>query len=66
MPRPLFSALKPLVLTLALTSPLAAQAPEAHFTGPAACTSCHKEKSDDWALAALRSWTTTSPWRVAN
>lgn len=33
---------------------------------PNPCTSCHKDKSTTWALTALRSWTTTSPWRVAN
>jgi len=32
---------------------------------PNACTSCHKDKSTDWAAAALLTWTTTSPWRVA-
>jgi len=33
---------------------------------PNPCTSCHKEKSNEWALKALRSWSTTSPWRVGN
>lgn len=33
--------------------------------GPNACTSCHKDKSIDWAETELRHWTTTSPWRVA-
>jgi predicted CXXCH cytochrome family protein len=37
----------------------------AQFGIPNPCTSCHKDKSNDWALAQLRSWTTTSPWRVA-
>jgi predicted CXXCH cytochrome family protein len=32
---------------------------------PNPCTSCHKDKSNDWATAALKTWTTTSPWRVA-
>jgi predicted CXXCH cytochrome family protein len=35
------------------------------FGIPNPCTSCHKDKSNDWALAQLKSWTTTSPWRVA-
>lgn len=33
---------------------------------PNPCTSCHKDKSSAWATEQLRSWTTTSPWRVAN
>jgi hypothetical protein len=33
---------------------------------PNPCTSCHQDKTTDWALTALRSWSTTSPWRVAN
>jgi len=32
---------------------------------PNPCTSCHKDKSNDWATAQLKTWTTTSPWRVA-
>jgi predicted CXXCH cytochrome family protein len=32
---------------------------------PNPCTSCHKEKSTDWARESLAKWTTTSPWRVA-
>ncbi len=31
---------------------------------PNPCTSCHKDKSTAWATAELRSWSTTSPWRV--
>jgi len=31
---------------------------------PNPCTSCHKDKSNAWATAELKSWTTTSPWRV--
>ncbi|HLG96831.1 MAG TPA: cytochrome c3 family protein [Bryobacteraceae bacterium] len=30
---------------------------------PNACNTCHKDKSTDWAEAALRSWTNVSPWR---
>jgi predicted CXXCH cytochrome family protein len=33
---------------------------------PNPCTSCHKGKTNAWATKALRSWDTTSPWRVAN
>ena len=32
---------------------------------PNACTQCHADKSNAWASATLRGWTTTSPWRVA-
>ena len=32
---------------------------------PNPCTSCHKEKSTEWATKELRGWGTTSPWRVA-
>jgi predicted CXXCH cytochrome family protein len=32
---------------------------------PNPCTSCHKNKSNDWARESLAKWTTTSPWRVA-
>ena len=33
---------------------------------PNPCTSCHADKTTKWALDQLRSWSTTSPWRVAN
>ena len=32
---------------------------------PNPCTSCHTDKTNDWALKELRTWKTTSPWRVA-
>ena len=32
---------------------------------PNPCTSCHKDKSSDWAREELAKWSTTSPWRVA-
>jgi hypothetical protein len=32
---------------------------------PNACTSCHKDKSTDWATQQLLSWKTLSPRRVA-
>ncbi|MBB5057734.1 putative CXXCH cytochrome family protein [Granulicella aggregans] len=32
---------------------------------PSACTSCHTGKSNAWATKALVSWSTASPWRVA-
>jgi predicted CXXCH cytochrome family protein len=31
---------------------------------PNPCTSCHADKSTAWAKQQLRSWNTTSPWRV--
>jgi predicted CXXCH cytochrome family protein len=31
---------------------------------PNPCTSCHTDKSTDWARQALRSWSNMSPWRV--
>jgi predicted CXXCH cytochrome family protein len=31
---------------------------------PNPCTSCHKDKSNVWATAALRRWPEFSPWRV--
>ena len=32
---------------------------------PNACTSCHKDKSTDWATQQLQSWKSASPWRIA-
>jgi hypothetical protein len=32
---------------------------------PNPCTSCHTDKSDDWATATLKTWESVSPWRVA-
>ena len=34
------------------------------FGIPNPCTSCHTDKSNEWALAQLKSWSTTSSWRV--
>jgi len=31
---------------------------------PNACTGCHADKSNAWAIDALRSWPEYSPWRV--
>ncbi len=31
---------------------------------PNACTSCHTDKSTDWATKEMLTWNTTSPWRV--
>jgi len=31
---------------------------------PNACTGCHADKSNAWAIDALRSWPEHSPWRV--
>ena len=32
---------------------------------PNPCTSCHKDKSNKWAMDALNTWPGVSPWRVA-
>ena len=32
---------------------------------PNPCTTCHKDKSNEWALEQLKSWRSTSPWRIA-
>jgi len=34
------------------------------FGIPNPCTSCHTDKSNEWALKELRGWSNTSPWRV--
>lgn len=34
------------------------------FKMPNSCTSCHTDKSIDWAREALKTWTNMSPWRV--
>jgi hypothetical protein len=31
---------------------------------PNACTTCHVEKSNAWAIETLTSWKEFSPWRV--
>jgi hypothetical protein len=31
---------------------------------PNACTSCHNDKSTDWARQILLTWPGVSPWRV--
>jgi hypothetical protein len=33
---------------------------------PNPCTSCHTDKSNQWAVTELKKWTNVSPWRVAN
>jgi len=33
---------------------------------PNPCTSCHNDKTDDWATAALKTWDNRSPWRMEN
>lgn len=35
------------------------------FGVPNPCTSCHTDKSNEWALSQLKTWSSTSPWRVA-
>jgi predicted CXXCH cytochrome family protein len=32
---------------------------------PNPCTTCHTDRSTNWAMDALRSWPEFSPWRVA-
>jgi predicted CXXCH cytochrome family protein len=32
---------------------------------PNACTSCHTDRTNMWAIEALRQWPSVSPWRVA-
>jgi hypothetical protein len=34
------------------------------FGMPNPCNSCHTDKSVQWALEQLKSWETTSPWRL--
>jgi len=33
---------------------------------PNPCTSCHADKTNAWAIEALKKWQNVSPWRVAN
>jgi predicted CXXCH cytochrome family protein len=33
---------------------------------PNPCTSCHTDKSTEWANKEMLTWNTTSPWRVGN
>lgn len=33
---------------------------------PNPCTSCHADKSNQWAIAELKKWSNFSPWRVSN
>ena len=33
---------------------------------PNPCTSCHTDKTNAWATAELKKWTSVSPWRVGN
>jgi predicted CXXCH cytochrome family protein len=33
---------------------------------PNPCTSCHSDKSIDWAISELKKWPNVSPWRVTN
>lgn len=33
---------------------------------PNACTACHTDKSNAWAIEALKTWPEFSPWRVGN
>jgi predicted CXXCH cytochrome family protein len=35
------------------------------FKVPNPCTSCHTDKTTDWARAALKGWSNMSPWRIA-
>jgi hypothetical protein len=31
---------------------------------PNPCTSCHMDKTNEWAIDAMRHWTDESPWRM--
>ena len=31
---------------------------------PNPCTSCHKDRTPQWAIDALKKWPGVSPWRV--
>jgi predicted CXXCH cytochrome family protein len=31
---------------------------------PGSCTSCHKDKTNAWALATMKTWDDRSPWRL--
>jgi hypothetical protein len=33
---------------------------------PNPCTSCHKDKTNAWALTELAKWPNISPWRLRN
>jgi predicted CXXCH cytochrome family protein len=35
------------------------------FKIPNPCTSCHKDKSNSWAITELKKWPEVSPWRIA-
>ena len=34
------------------------------FKMPNSCTSCHADKTTEWARETLKSWGNVSPWRV--
>jgi hypothetical protein len=34
------------------------------FKIPNSCTSCHSERTTEWAREMLRGWSNVSPWRV--
>ena len=38
----------------------------AKYQIPNPCTTCHTDKSNDWAAAALKTWENRSPWRMEN
>ncbi|MCP5116908.1 MAG: cytochrome C, partial [bacterium] len=33
---------------------------------PNPCTSCHADRTNEWAAAALLKWRNVSPWRVGH
>ena len=33
---------------------------------PNPCTTCHTDKSNEWAIRELKAWPNTSPWRPCN
>lgn len=46
--------------TFEFISPTLTQA----FQIPNPCTTCHKDKSPEWALSELKAWKSVSPWRA--
>ena len=47
--------------TFRFISPVASE----RYGVPNPCTTCHKGKSNQWAIEALRSWPSVQTWRVA-
>jgi len=47
--------------TFKFISPVVAE----RYGVPSPCTSCHKTRSSEWAIEALKKWPSVSSWRVA-